>query len=208
LGKYVKHKVLPWCDSSGRAGAASAASAPSESEMEVFYFRRTSMRTALALTVATCLVGVSAAWTSAQQARSASLSPTTVEEVLQAVRADLQGSRSDIISKNLTLTSAQAAKFWPLFEKYQAEQNVIMDDQLRGIQRYIENFDGLDDTAALGLINAHIDRDAKMSALRQRWLAEFQKAIGAKLAVRVLQIDRRLSLVHQLEFASKIPLVH
>ena len=166
------------------------------------------MRTALALTVAACLVGVSAAWTSAQQARSAGLSPTTVDEVLQAVRADLQESRSDIVAKNLTLTSGQAAQFWPLFEKYQAEQNVIMDDQLRGIQRYIENFDGLDDTAALGLINAHIDRDAKMSALRQRWLAEFQKAIGAKLAVRVMQIDRRLSLVHQLQFASKIPLVH
>lgn len=176
--------------------------------MEMFVSGGQAMRTALALTVASCLVGVSAAWTSAQQARSTSLSPTTVEEVLQAVRADLQESRSDIVAKNLTLTSGQAAQFWPLFEKYQTEQNVIMDDQLRGIQRYIENFDGLDDTAALGLINAHIDRDAKMSALRQRWLAEFQKAIGTKLAVRVMQIDRRLSLVHQLQFASKIPLVH
>jgi hypothetical protein len=166
------------------------------------------MRSALALTLAACLVAVSAKWISAQQARPAVLSATTVDEVLQAVRADLQGSRSDILAKNLTLTSAEAAKFWPLFEKYQAEQNLIMDDQLRGIQRFIEGFDALDDAGALGLINAHIDRDAKMSALRQRWLGEFQKAIGTKGAVRAMQIDRRLSLVHQLQFASKIPLVH
>ena len=167
------------------------------------------MRSALALTVATCVVGVlTVAWTFAQQARPASVSPTTVDEVLQAVRADLQGSRADILAKNLTLTSAEAAKFWPIFEKYQAEQNAIMDEQLRGIQRYIESFDQLDDAGALSLINAHLDRDSKMVALRQRWLGEFRKVVGTKVAVRAIQIDRRLSLVHQIQFSSKIPLVH
>ena len=167
------------------------------------------MRNALALTVAACVVGVfTVAWTSAQQARPVSVSPTTVDEVLQAVRADLQGSRADILAKNLTLTSAEAAKFWPIFEKYQAEQNAIMDEQLRGIQRYIESFDQLDDAGALGLINAHLDRDSKMVALGQRWLGEFRKVVGTKVAVRAIQIDRRLSLVHQIQFSSKIPLVH
>jgi hypothetical protein len=66
----------------------------------------------------------------------------------------------------------------------------------------------MDDAAALGLINAHLDRDARMSALRRKWLGNFQKAIGTKLAVRVMQIDRRLSLAHQMEFVSRIPLAH
>ena len=47
-----------------------------------------------------------------------------------------------------------------------------------------------------------------MNALRKKWLGDFQKAVGTKLAVRVMQIDRRLSLAHQLQFTSKIPLVH
>src|SRR3954470_3381686 len=131
-----------------------------------------------------------------------------MDEVLKVVRADLQGDRADIMAKNLTLTSEQAAKFWPIFEAYQKEQNVIMDDQLRGIQRYIETADTLDDAGALSLINAHFDRDARMNALRQKWFGEFQKVLGPKLAVRVMQIDRRLSLAHQLYFASKIPLSH
>jgi hypothetical protein len=83
-----------------------------------------------------------------------------------------------------------------------------MDEQLRGIERYIESFDTLDDPAVLGLINAHFDRDERMTALRKKWLAEFQKALNTKLAVRVMQIDRRLSLAHQIMFASKIPLAH
>ena len=139
---------------------------------------------------------------------STTYTPTSIEEMLQAVRADLQGERADLIAKNVTLTSAQAAKFWPLLEAYQKEQNVIMDEQLRGIQRYIETADNLDDAGALSLINAHFDRDAKMNALRQKWLGEFQKALDTKLAVRVMEIDRRLSMAHQLMFAAKIPLIH
>ena len=166
------------------------------------------MRKTLAFMLGTCLISVStAAWAVAQQPRPVS-EATTIDEVLQAVRADLQSSRSDIIAKNVTLTAEQAAKFWPLFESYQKEQNVIMDDQLKGLQRFIEGYETLDDAGALGLINAHFDRDARMNALRKKWLGDFQKAVGTKLAVRVMQIDRRLSLAHQLQFTSKIPLVH
>ena len=171
------------------------------------------MRNTRVFVTAVCLLSVSGgAWMAAQKVQPASASttytPTSIEEMLQAVRADLQGERADLIAKNVTLTSAQAAKFWPLFEAYQKEQNAIMDEQLRGIQRYIETADNLDDAGALSLINAHFDRDAKMNALRQKWLGEFQKALDTKLAVRVMQIDRRLSMAHQLLFATKIPLIH
>ena len=167
------------------------------------------VRNTLLLVVGVSVMSVSAiAWTAAQQARPVSTAPTSIDDVLRAVRSDLQGERADIMAKNLTLTSEQAAKFWPLFEAYQIEQNVIMDEQLRGIQRFIESSDTLDDAAALGLINAHFDRDARMTALRKKWLAEFQKTLNTKLAVRVMQIDRRLSLAHQIMFTSKIPLAH
>ena len=167
------------------------------------------MHNTLLLVVGVSVMSVSAiAWTAAQQTKPVSAAPTSIDDVLRAVRSDLQGERADIMAKNLTLTSEQAAKFWPLFEAYQIEQNVIMDEQLRGIQRFIESSDTLDDAAALGLINAHFDRDARMTALRKKWLAEFQKTLNTKLAVRVMQIDRRLSLAHQIMFTSKIPLAH
>jgi Spy/CpxP family protein refolding chaperone len=143
----------------------------------------------------------------AQQTRPvAATAPASVDELLVAVRDDLQGNRSDVMAKNLTLSAAQAAKFWPVYEAYQKRQNVIMDDHLKGVQRFIENFESLDDAGALALIKAHLDRDAQMTSLRQKWLGEFQKVLGAKLAVRALQIDRRLSLAYQLEMSTKIPL--
>src|SRR5262245_37343088 len=160
--------------------------------------------------VGLCVIILSgAAWTrAAQQVRPASAGPAPIDDVLLAVRSDLQATRADIIKKNVTFTDEQAAKFWPIFDAYQKEQNAIMDEQFKGVQRYIESFDSLDDAGALSLINAHLDRDAKMVALRQRWLGRFQEVVGTKLAVRVIQIDRRVSLTQQIQIASKIPLAH
>ena len=164
------------------------------------------MRHNLVTVIGTCLITVFAmTWTHAEQVRPA-VSATSMDDVLKAIRGDLQNSRADIVAKNVQLTSAQAAQFWPLFETYQKEQNIIMDDQLTNVQWFIENFEKADDAAAFRLINAHLERDIKMTALRQMWLREFQKVLGTKLAVRVMQIDRRLSLTHQAYVASKIPL--
>jgi len=143
-----------------------------------------------------------------QQASTTTASPATVEQTLKALREDMQSSRADIMAKNMSLTAEQAAKFWPVFNAYQKEQNAIMDDQLKGIQKYVDSYETLDDATALSLMRAHMDRDAKMNALRQKWLGEFQKVLPTKLAVRAMQIDRRLSLAAQMEIASRIPLVH
>ena len=166
------------------------------------------MRHKLAFIAAAALVVLSAAaWTDGRQAAPAGGQVTSIDAVLKEIRADLQNNRADVMAKNVSLTSAQAAQFWPLFDRYQKEQDLIMDDQLKSVQWFIENFDSADDAAALRLINAHFARDTKMTALRQQWLGEFQKVLGTKLAVRVMQIDRRLSLAHQAFVASKVPLV-
>jgi Spy/CpxP family protein refolding chaperone len=144
----------------------------------------------------------------AKQASTTPAPAPTVDETLKALREDMQSSRADIMAKNLSLTADQAAKFWPAFSAYQKEQNAIMDEQLKGIQKYVESYDSLDDAGALALMRAHLQRDAKMVALRQKWLGEFQKVLPTKLAVRAIQIDRRLSLATQMQVASEIPLVH
>ena len=167
------------------------------------------MRTTLASILVVCVVSVSAlAWRPAQQVRPASAAaPANIDEALKALRHDLQASRADIIAKNVSLTADQAAKFWPVFDKYQKEQSAIMDDQLKGIKQYAEKYESLDDATALGLMKTHLERDRKMVTLRETWLAEFQKVLPGRLAARVMQIDRRISLAHQLDFAAQIPLV-
>jgi len=167
------------------------------------------VRKTLSILMAVALLSVSAfALTAARQTQAPVTTKPPIEDVLKAVRADLQGQRADIMAKNITLTADQAAKFWPVFAKFQEEQNAIMDDQMKYIQTFVSGFDKLDDAGALAFIKGHFDRDARMNALRQKWLASFQEILPTKLAVRVIQIDRRLSLMQQMAISSQIPLVH
>jgi Spy/CpxP family protein refolding chaperone len=165
-------------------------------------------RTLVSLFAASCVVTSLHAQTPAKQATAAPASTPAVDSALAAMRADLQSTRADIMAKNLSLTADQAAKFWPVFSAYQKEQNVIMDDQLRDVKKYVEGYETLDDAGALALMKAHFDRDTRMNALRQKWLGEFQKVLPTRLAVRAMQIDRRLSLLAQAELASRLPLIH
>jgi Spy/CpxP family protein refolding chaperone len=156
-----------------------------------------------------CFATASArAQTPAKPASTTTETGAKVDDVIQSMRLDLQSSRADIMAKNMTLTAEQASKFWPVFDAYQKEQNGIIEGQLRDIKKYVESYDTLSDAGALALMQAHFTRDTKMNNLRQKWLGEFQKVLPTKLAVRAMQIDRRLSLAAQTEVTSRIPLVH
>ena len=161
------------------------------------------------LLVMSLIVPSAQAQTTAQQASTTSVpSPQSVDSVVKSVREDLQSSKADIMAKNMELTADQAAKFWPVYNTYQKAQNSIIEEQLKGIQKYVDGYDTLDDATALSLMKAHLQRDAKINDLRLKYLGEFQKVLPAKLAVRAMQIDRRLSLAGQVEIASHIPLAH
>ena len=87
------------------------------------------MQQKLATVAGACLISVfGMTWASAQQAQPARApAAPSVDDMLKSIRGDLQNSRADIVAKNVQLTSAQAAQFWPLFENYQREQAIIME---------------------------------------------------------------------------------
>jgi hypothetical protein len=138
---------------------------------------------------------------------SAPAAAQSPEQVVEGFRKDLQAKRADVMAKGLTLTSEQAAKFWPLYETYQKEQSTIVDGQLKATQKYGEHFKSLSDADALEYVNALLTQDEKMYHLRVKWLTKFQQAVPPKVAARAIQLDRRLGGVTQVGLSSQIPLV-
>lgn len=131
----------------------------------------------------------------------------TQEQVIAQFTKDLQAKRADIMAKGMTLSADQAAKFWPLYEQFQQEQDAIVNGQITATQAYADHFATLSDADALGYVNALLDRDAKMHDLRVKWLAKFQTVVPAKVAARAIQLDRRVSQVAQVKVSSQIPLI-
>lgn len=154
-------------------------------------------------------LGVSAA--DAPQGNAATATGAEAADTKKALaqyRQAMQATRADIMAKGLTLSADQAAKFWPMFEQYQKEQNVIIDAQIDAIQKYADHYSTLNDTDSVTFVKALLDRDDKMQALHAKWLPKFQTAVPGGTAARVIQLDRRISQVAQAQLSSQIPLVH
>lgn len=132
----------------------------------------------------------------------------TTDQALAQYREAMQAKRADIMAKGLTLPADQAAKFWPVFEQYQKEQNVIIDAQIDAIKTYASHYEKLTDADSVAFVKALLERDAKMDALRAKYLGKFQTVVSGGTAARAIQLDRRLSQLAQAELSSQIPLVH
>lgn len=133
--------------------------------------------------------------------------PVLTDDVVAQFRNDLMSKRADIMAKGLTLTAEEASRFWPLFEQFQKEQDVIVNEQITATQSYADHYQDLSDKDAITYVKALLDRDQKMLNLRAKWLAKFQKAVPSKVAARAIQLDRRLSNVAQIQVSQQIPLV-
>jgi Spy/CpxP family protein refolding chaperone len=133
--------------------------------------------------------------------------PVITDEVVAQFRTDLMSKRADIMAKGLTLTAEQAARFWPLFEDFQKDQDTVVNDQIQATQQYADHYQALSDADALTYVKALLDRDQKMLSLRVKWLEKFQKVVPSKIAARAIQLDRRLSNVAQIQLSQQIPLV-
>ncbi len=142
------------------------------------------------------------------QAAMPAADASNTDAALAKFRDDMQATRADIMAKGLTLSAEDASKFWPLFKEYQKEQNVVIDAQIEAVKKYAAQYQTLNATDAVTYVKALLDRDAKMDALRVKWLAKFQTAVSGSVAARAIQLDRRLSQLAQAQLSSEIPLVH
>jgi Spy/CpxP family protein refolding chaperone len=132
----------------------------------------------------------------------------TPEQVIEEFRNDLQTARADIMAKGMTLTADQAAKFWPMYDQFQKEQNAIIDEQGKAVVAFAEGYDTLTDANSVAFIDAQLKRDQRMHDLRVKYLAKFQTILPGGLAARAIQIDRRVGTVGQVMLSSQLPLVH
>ena len=159
-----------------------------------------------AIFVALTFLVSSSAW-SAESATPVSAPEPTEQQVMDQFRDDMQAKSADVMAKGLTLTSEQAAKFWPLFEAYQKEHNQIVDEQLKATQKFIASYQQVSDEDALAYVNALLERDQRVHDLRVKWLKKFQSVVPAKTAARAVQLERRMGIVTQVKISSQIPLI-
>jgi len=132
---------------------------------------------------------------------------TVSDQELQLMRQDLRGQKKQIVAANMTLTPAEAEKFWPVYDQYTVETTKLGDERAAIIKQYADNYPNLTDAVANGLVKRMISSDENTAQLRLRYVPIFERVISPTKTALFFQIDRRVAMMIDLQLASQIPLV-
>src|SRR5579863_1173740 len=129
------------------------------------------------------------------------------DQDIALLRQDIRSKKKQLIAANLVLTDAEATKFWPVYDQYTTELTAISDKKVNLIKDYANGYGKLTDTQAVDLTKRLLDIDAQVTALREKYIPIFNKVIPGVKTATFFQMDRRFSLLMDLQVASQIPLV-
>ena len=128
------------------------------------------------------------------------------DEQLALLRKDIRSIKKQLIAANLVLRDSEATKFWPLYEQYSAETGKIMDTRSAIIKEYSEEYGTLTDDQAESLIRRWLDTDTELANLRQRYVPVFRRILPGEKAATFFQLDRRISMMIDVQITSQLPL--
>jgi len=129
------------------------------------------------------------------------------EANIQLMREDIRAERKKIVAANMPLTPAEATRFWPVYDQYIGETIKVNDARYALIKEYAQSYSNISDQQADDFIKRWVGLDGDNTALRLKYIPEFEKVISHKKTALLFQIDRRLSMVIELQLASEVPLI-
>ena len=144
---------------------------------------------------------------SSQSATADSTADAITDQQLTLLRKDIRSIKKQLIAANLTLTDSEATKFWQVYEQYSAETEKINDERTAIIKEYSDEYGALTDAQADSLIRRWLDTDIEQARLRQRYVPIFRKVLPGKKAATFFQLDRRISMMIDVQLTSQLPLV-
>ena len=154
-----------------------------------------------------CFIQAAAAQQPATEGSGAKVSDQELDKDVELMRSDLRSARKQIIAANMNLTDTQAEKFWPVYDAYTQEITKLGDARYALVKDYAKNYDAMTDAQADDLLKRNAALDQQVATLRQQWIPKFRKVLTGKQTALFFQLDRRISLLVDLQMASEIPLV-
>jgi hypothetical protein len=167
----------------------------------------------LAVLAFACLSGLASPRVLAQDPSSqpATAAPGSAEtftnQQFALLLKDIRSIKKQVIAANLTLTDSEATKFWPAYEQYSAEFAKINDTRAALVKEYSDEYGTQTDEQADSLVRRWLDVDIAAAQLRQKYVPIFRKVLPGKKAATFFQLDRRISMMIDVQLTSQLPLM-
>ena len=140
-------------------------------------------------------------------AQTETASGVDVETDVILLRRNLRAEKKQLLALNLTLTEAEATKFWPVYDQYAAEMAKHNDEFYTLIKDYAAKQKTLTDAEAATMIKRWADIQVELTQTRKKYIPLVEKVITGRKAALFFQIDRRLYALMDLQISSQLPLL-
>ena len=131
----------------------------------------------------------------------------TAETYLEMLRSDVRSQKVAIITDVMQFDDAQSAAFWPVYREYQVELSRLGDQRLALIKDYAKHYDSMTDEIAKELVQRAFKIEESRTKLKKKYYKKFEKAVSSIDAARLMQLERQLNLLVDLQIASELPLI-
>jgi hypothetical protein len=154
-----------------------------------------------------CFPNVRTLYAQAPASEPAAKNEAAIDQDVSLLRQDLRSRRKQLIAANLSLTDAEATKFWPVYDQYTAELTQLGDQKYALIKEYAQGYGTLTNEQALSLLNRSLALDHQIAQLREKYVPIVNKVLPGIKTATFFQLDRRITSLLDLQLASELPLV-
>lgn len=132
---------------------------------------------------------------------------STSDQDIDLMRQDLRNKKRQIIAENLPLSEAESVKFWPIYQHYTNDLKQINDEKYALTKNYAQSWGNMSNQEALIYIRRWLEIDQQVQALRSKYVPVVSQVLSGKGTATFFQLDRRISMMMDIQLASQIPLV-
>lgn len=125
-----------------------------------------------------------------------------IEAAINTVRQDMRGDKRMIVADAMLLTDAEAKRFWPVYDKYEAELIKLNNERVGLAKDYVQRFWTMKDAEAAAMTQRFFEWQTRRNELRKKYFDVLAKATSGMTAAKFFQVEHRLDLVVDLTVAS------
>ena len=123
------------------------------------------------------------------------------------LRSDIKAERKDIINTIMQFNDTDAAKFWPIFQQYDAELTKIGDGRMQLIVDYARNYESLTNEQADALMSKAFELEAQRATLKKKYFDRMKTALSATQAAKFFLVENQIQHIVDLQISAGLPVV-
>jgi hypothetical protein len=130
-----------------------------------------------------------------------------MQAYVKLLLSHVQRRKAEVMAEMMQLNAADAAKFWPVYNEYDAELNKLNDLRVENIAEFARTYTQMTNDKADELIQSKLGHRRQQSELLAKYYDRVKAQLGAITAARFVQVEDQLLLIIDLQIDSSLPVV-